>query len=144
MKTIYKKGLVVLLAALTLVLSVFVYSERTEAAVMYNNAINATLNCSIGSSGYLQAVMSGTGIIGTSRISVELYVEKKVLLFFWKRVDIGYPDNLWTDYTTNNYYNRSFTTTLSSSGTYRVTVTYTFSGSGGPDDIITRTATSSY
>ena len=144
MKSIAKKTVLLSIAAIMLVLSVLTISKKVDAGVMYNNASSAALDCSVNSSGYLQAVMLGTGNAGTSRIAVELYVEKRVMLIFWKRVDIGYPNNTWTDHTSNNVYSHTFTTALPSSGTYRVTATYTFSGSGGPDDVITRTDTVSF
>lgn len=145
MYTLTKKVTVFALALLMLVMSVLVPMKKAEAAMMYNNTYDADLFCTINSSGQLQASLSVTGYKSkTTHISVELYVEKKVLGLFWSRVDIGYTNNVWTDSTTNYRYSNSFTTNLSSTGTYRVTVTYTVSGTGGVSDIIVKTSTVSY
>ena len=133
------------LALLTLVMGVIVPLRKAEAAIMYNNTISASLDCSVNVNGVLSAVLHVTGIKGTtSSISVELYVEKRVLGIFWKKVDIGCTNNIWTDSTTNSTYSHVFSHALTSTGTYRVTVTYTVSGSGGTDDVITIRDTVTY
>ena len=133
------------LALLTLVMGVIVPLRKAEAATTYNNTTYATLDCSVNVNGVLNAVMAVTGIKGTtSSISVELYVEKRVLGIFWKKVDIGCPNNVWTDSVSASNYSHTFTKLLSSTGTYRTTVTYTVSGSGGADDVITMTDTVTY
>ena len=133
------------LALLTLVMGVIVPLRKAEAATTYNNTVDSDLSCTVNSSGLLQASMSVTGIKGkTSCIAVELYVQKRILGLFWKKVDIGCPNNIWTDSTTNTTYSHVFSHSLTSTGTYRVTVTYTVSGSGGADDVITLTDTVTY
>lgn len=140
-----KRFLTLSLTLLLLVMSIAVPIKKASAAITYNNTVSATLNCSVNSSGRLTAAMNVTGIAGTTKkIQVELYVEKRFLLVFWSRVDIGYTDNVWTDSVSGYYYNNSFHTDLSSTGTYRTTVTYTVSGSGGADDVITKTSTVTY
>ena len=133
------------LALLTLVMGVIVPLRKAEAATTYNNTTFTNLTCSVSSAGVLSANMTVTGIKGTtSGIAVELYVQKRILGLFWKKVDIGCPNNIWTDSTTSTTYSHVFTHTLTSTGTYRVTVTYTVSGSGGADDVITMTDTVTY
>lgn len=145
MCSIIKRGIVFALALLALVMGVFMPSRKVEAAMMYNNVINAVISCSVDSSGRLQTGMVATGVKGvTTRISVELFVEKRVLGIFWTKVDIGCTNNVWTDYTTGATYNNSFSTDLPSSGTYRITVIFTVSGTGGSDDVIERTKTITY
>ena len=145
MKPITKRFLTLSLTLLLLVMSIYVPLYKASAAITYNNTTSATLNCSIDSSGRLSAALSVVGKLGkTSRIGVELYVEKKVLLVFWKKVDIGCPNNIWTDSVNATNYSNTFQTDLSSTGTYRTTVTYTVSGSGGADDVITLTDTKTY
>lgn len=110
----------------------------------YNNTTYANISCSI-ENGRLQTALSVTGIKGvTTRIKAELYVEKRVLGIIWTRVDIGYTNNVWIDSTTSYIYSNIFTHTLESTGTYRVTVTFTVSGSGGSDDVIVKTNTLTY
>ena len=133
------------LALLTLVMCVIVPLRKAEAATTYNNTTFTNLTCGVNSGGVLSANMTVTGIKGkTSGIAVELYVQKRILGIFWKKVDIGCPNNIWTDSTSNYYYSHVFSHTLTSTGTYRVTVTYTVSGSGGADDVIPMTDTVTY
>lgn len=133
------------LALLTLVTGVLVPLKNAEAAITYNNTVYADLNCTVNSNGLLQADMYVNGIAGkTTGIAVELYVEKRILGIFWKKVDIGCTNNIWTDSTTGTVYSHVFSHTLTSTGTYRVTVTYTVSGSGGADDVITPRDTVTY
>ena len=140
MYSMVKRVSVFALALLTLVMGIVVPFRRAEAATTYNNTIQATLNCSIGTNGKLNAVLGVTGIKGkTTHVSVALYVEKRILGVFWSKVDIGCDNNTWTDSYYGYSYDNTFRTDISSSGTYRVTVTYTVSGSGGSDDIITMT-----
>ena len=145
MKTFIKRSALALMALLMLAMSVFVSTRKTEAATTYNNATDADLSASISSNGLLNVSLSVMGIKGiTTRIETALYVEKRILGLFWKRVNIGCTDNVWYDSTTNIYYNSVFSHSLSSGGTYRITVTYTVSGSGGASDIITMTNTVTY
>lgn len=140
-----KRFTVLALALLMLALSVTVPVRRAEAAMTYNNAIGAVISCAINSSGRLTANLSANGYKNlTTRIAVELYVEKRVLGVFWSIVDIGCTDNVWKDSTTSYSYTNVFAHNMPSSGTYRVTVTFTVSGTGGSDDTIVRTETVSY
>lgn len=67
---------------------------------------------------------------------MSLYVEKRVLGIFWTRVDIGTPNNVWTDSTSSYTYGEIFSTQLNSTGTYRITATFTVTGTGGTNDTI--------
>lgn len=145
MNTMIKRGTMFALAFLMLVTSMLVPIRKAKAATAYYNTASASLNCNINSSGHLTASMSVTGYKGvTTKISVELYIEKKILGIFWTRVDIGCTDNIWKDSKTGFSYSNTFPFDLTSGGTYRVTATYTVSGTGGTDDIIVRTDTATY
>ncbi|MBR4636366.1 MAG: hypothetical protein IKO51_08400 [Clostridia bacterium] len=145
MKPKAKRFCTLALTLLLLAMSIAVPIKKASAAIMYNNVNQATLNCSVSSSGQLSADLLVTGIKGkTTRIEVELYVEKRFLLVFWSRVDIGCPNNVWTDAVNAVNYSHTFSTSLSSTGTYRTTVTYTVSGTGGSADVITLTDTVTY
>ena len=145
MYSMVKRVSVFALALLTFVMGVVVPYRRAEAATTYNNATYTSAICNIDSSGHLDVGLTVSGIKGiTTKISVELYVEKRILGVFWSRVNIGYPNNTWTDSNTGINYNNTFSTNLSSNGTYRVTVTFIVSGSGGSDDTIVQTPTCSY
>ncbi|MBO4878744.1 MAG: hypothetical protein J5544_00635 [Clostridia bacterium] len=145
MKTITKRSFTLAMTMLLLVMSILVPLEKASAATTYNNTLRSSLTCDVDSNGELSATMSVNGKSGiTTHIGVELYIEKKILGIFWSRVDIGCENNIWTDSTNSYKYNHVFTTQLNSTGTYRVTATYTVSGSGGSDDIITKTDTVTY
>lgn len=145
MYSMVKRVSVFALALLTLVMGVVVPLRKAEAAIMYNNTTSASVLCDVDANGQLAAVLSVSGIKNkTTSISVELYVEKRVLGVIWSRVNIGYPNNIWTDSSLGTNYNNTFTTNLRSTGTYRVTVTFTVSGSGGSDDTIVITSIVSY
>ena len=59
-----------------------------------------------------------------SRVDITTYVEKRKLLVVWNRVDIGQPNNEWTD-TCYGAYNTVFhAVQLPASGTYRVTFVF--------------------
>ncbi len=145
MKNTIKRGIALALSLLTLFAFFVVPISRVSAATMYNNVINVSASSSVSSGGLLQTALYAIGTKGvTSRIIIELYVEKRILGVFWSKVEIGVPDNVWIDSVNSHIYNNTFSTQLNSSGTYRVTVTFTISGSGGPDDIITKQNTVTY
>ena len=145
MNTMIKRGTFLTLALLMLAMSFIVPFRSTNAATTYNNTTRTSLCCNVASNGSLYAELGVTGIKGkTSRIEVELYVEKRVLGIFWSRVNIGYEDNVWRDSINGYIYDNTFSTPLSSTGTYRVTATFTVSGSGGSNDVITMTDTVTY
>lgn len=140
-----KRLIVTALAVVMLVMSIAVPFEKAEAAMTYNNTMSANLYCNIESNGHLCANMDVTGYKNrTTSIHVELYVEKRVLGIFWSRVEIGYTNNTWIDSTTSYIYSGVFDTALPSTGTYRTTVTYTITGTGGSDDVIVKTDTVTY
>lgn len=145
MKNTIKRSIALALSLLTLLAFFAVPVSKVSAATAYNNTVRASVASSVSSTGQLDVTLLVDGIKGkTNRIEVELYVEKRVLGIFWSRVNIGYPNNLWTDSTNNYLYRNTFSTQLPSTGTFRVTVTYTVSGSVGADDTITKTDTLDY
>ena len=145
MNTWTKRGTIIMLAALIIVVGVVVPFRNSKAAILYHNTASATVSTTINSNGKLQTTLNVVGINGvTTQIETELYVEKSILGIFWERVDIGYTNDLWLDSTTSYLYSNTFTTNLSSSGTYRVSVKFIVSGTGGSTDIITKTNTVTY
>ena len=145
MNTWTKRGTMAALAMLFLIMGIVTPQKNAKAAMMYNNTTNASLSGYIDSNGVLHASLSVYGRPGiTTRIEAQLYVEKQFLGIFWTRINIGYNNNTWIDSTTDYYYNNSFSTSLEGNGTYRITVIYTVSGSGGTDDSITKTCIVAY
>lgn len=111
----------------------------------YNNTVMASSVASISDSGLLTVDNQFQGIRGkTTKGEITTYVEKRTLGFFWTRVDIGQPNNQWVDVVYDYLYDGTHTFQLSNQGTYRITVVYVISGSGGDADTIRQTMTKTY
>ncbi len=140
-----KRGLSMILLLCTVFMTMAGYCRTASAAMNYNNAITTDVIASFDSSGRIHAVLSVEGINGTTtNIEADLYVEKRIMGVFWKKVDIGCTNNVWHDATTSYNYSNEFISPVLSSGTYRVNVTFTVSGSGGSPDVIQKTRTVSH
>lgn len=74
----------------------------------------------------------------TSKIKIEIKLERKIL-FWWFDVENGQPDDTWTDIYYASNASVTHTLALTQTGSYRATFTYTVSGNGGSDDVITTT-----
>ena len=139
-----KTTLCVLLVAVLM----FSTSMAVFAASPYEtryNTVTASSSVSISDSGLLTIANQFQGIREkTTKGEITTYVEKRTLGFFWTRVDIGQPNNQWYDVVYDYMYIGSHSFQLNSHGTYRITVTYVISGTGGEPDIITRTITKTY
>lgn len=109
------------------------------------STILASSVAAVSSSGLLTVTNQYQGISGkTTKGEITTYIEKKTWGLFWKRVDIGEPNNEWYDVIYNYVYAGDHTFQLPSKGTYRITVVYVISGSGGAPDTITRTIKKTY
>lgn len=110
-----------------------------------NNVTSANTTASVSSTGLLKMTNRYTAPKDKFKKAViTTYIEKRTLGLFWKRVDINRADNQWVDTLYTAEYSHSRTFQLASNGTYRVTAKFVFSGSGGSDDVITKTATVEY
>lgn len=69
-----------------------------------------------------------------ARLTVQL--EKRFLLVFWNTVDIGYPNDEWTETSTELYGNFYNSFALSDTGTYRAVMTLEIVGKDGSVDVI--------
>ena len=74
----------------------------------------------------------------TTGATITIKIEKRTLLVFWNDV---VSDTITV---TGEYYHDALNYQLEKSGTYRCTVVYTVSGSGGADDVIPFEDTASY
>lgn len=120
-------------------------ADAAEITPLYNNVNTATANASITDNGKLTINYTYAGFSGvTTKAVITTYIEKKVLGLFWTRVDIGTTNDEWIDTIYNYRHTGSRTFQLSSSGTYRVTVTFVIFGSGGKADEIEKQKTISY
>lgn len=112
-------------------------AEGSEIMPLYNNVSNANAIVSINNSGKMtiRYIYNGSPSITTKAV-ITTYIEKRTLGLFWTRVDIGTTDNEWVDTKYDYSYDGSRSYQLSSTGTYRVTVTYKIYGTGGSADEI--------
>ena len=131
------------LAVITL--SLLMAGHGAKAAIMYNNTISTSTYGSVSGSGLMIVDIGYDGIQGvTTRGEITTYIEKRFLGIFWTRVNIGQTDNQWADTIYNYRYSGSHSHQLTSTGTYRATVTYKIYGTGGDPDEITSQVTVTY
>ena len=102
-----------------------------------NNTATTSTNFTITTAGKatISATYDGYKNI-TTGVTVTSYIEKRTLGLFWTKVDIGEPNNEWVD-TSSDYvgcFIHEFW--LENKGTYRATVVYEISGTGGATDVI--------
>lgn len=134
---------VVLLLALTTTL--MMPAAAIEEGAKYNNTVSTSSYAAISSAGKLTVDVSYNGIPGvTTKGVITTYVERRVLGIFWSKVNIGQPNNEWVDTSYNYYYATSHSHQLTKTGTYRITVNYKISGTGGATDNIDYQVTRSY
>lgn len=118
---------------------------QQEIMPFYNNTSSANCAMSISDSGKMTISYRVYGYSSsTTRIVIETYIEKKVAGVLWSRVDIDEVNDEWVDTINKTSYIGSRSYQLSSTGTYRVNVTYTVYGSGGTADVIPFTIEKTY
>ncbi len=112
--------------------------SATDVAPCYNNTQNAVTFFTILEDGHAEVYVSYQGDRGiTSGATITIQFQKHSLGFFWRDVDIeGEPNGVRTFSVSDYQYEGIYGVDLPSNGTYRVTVTYVISGSGGADDTI--------
>ncbi len=112
--------------------------SATEVMPYYNNTSYTGTNFAITDDGTAIVAVSCDGYSFTTRITVSIRIEKRSFLFFWNEVLVDSHTVRDT-----SYYNE-FEYQLEDKGTYRCTVTYSVSGSGGADDTISQEFTDTY
>lgn len=134
-----KKFIAVCLCLIALCsLPISVYASSIQP--YYNNVDRVNTTLTISSSGVATVKNFYSGITGTTKSAkIVTKVQKKVGII-WVTVDNG----SWTDNSTSNDFAKSHSVQLSGKGTYRAHTVFTFSGSGGSDDKITKTYESTY
>ena len=144
----FKKGrsLFCFLSAVILVITASTSAfAASPIETQFNNTVSARSSVSISDSGLLTVSNKYQGIRGTTtKGEITTYIEKKTMGLFWKRVDIGQPNNQWYDVVYDYMYIGNYTFQLQAHGTYRITVIYVISGTGGDPDTITQTITKTY
>ena len=145
MKNLFTVFLSVILISAMLLSTAATSTPPSDNPAKYNNTISTSTNATISSSGYLKIDFKYNGISGvTTKGVITSYVEKRFLGLFWTRVNIGQPNNEWVDTSYSYTYSGSHTHQLTSTGTYRITVNYKISGSGGAADSIDYQVTRTY
>lgn len=120
-------------------------ATAAEITPYFNNVVSADVQGYVSSAGVLTLDYYCAGRSGiTEKIVIRTYIEKKVAGLFWSRVDIGGSNNEWVFVSNSSSYSTAKSFTLPSKGTYRVSVTFTVSGSGGDADTIQRTLEKTY
>ncbi len=149
-RSIKTRALSLLLAFVSVftVFGVFASSKAVLAAEItpyYNNTVSAISTATISSTGKITITNSYSGIKNiTNKAVITTYIEKRFLGIFWTRVDIGTTNDEWVDTIYNYYYTGDHSFQLESTGTYRVTVEFVISGSGGDADEIVRETEKKY
>ena len=117
--------------------------EITTPILYYYNTISTQsyFNISGNKANIVAIYNSYSGI--TTNATIETKVQKKTF-FWWFDVDNGQTNNTWMDTLTTTSGTASHTLSLSKTGEYRTTITYTIYGSGGSADIITTTLYDDY
>lgn len=128
--------LVVILSGLAITTAAAVI-ENDTVMPCYNNTASTSTNFTIGTTG--KATISAVYNAYQSRFTsatITSYIEKRTLGIFWTKVDIGEPNNEWVDTSTDyaDAFGHEFW--LEDKGTYRATVVYEISGTGGATDVI--------
>ena len=140
MKICNKLISLVFVAVIMLSLALPVLAYEGGVSPYYNNTSTATADFSISSSGVATVNINCRGIRGTTTKIVVTTVIQKQSGSSW----INVSNASWTDESTVYYCIKEHTVQLNSRGTYKAIVTFTVSGSGGANDVITSTIEKTY
>lgn len=123
-----------------------VYAYTEDIVTPYFNNISSVQSYArISESGRLTVTNTYEGrSTYVTKAVITTYIEKKVLGLFWTKIDIGMTNNEWVDTIYDHVYAGSHSVQLSGKGTYRVSIEYVISGTGGSEDIIADEITVEY
>lgn len=111
-----------------------------EIMLRLSNAYETATSFTISSSGKATVKNSYTGKAGKFKSAkITTKIQKKVGVIW-----ITVSGASWTDTSTLLNYSKSHSLQLSSTGTYRAHVIFVISGTGGPDDTITKNVQKTY
>lgn len=122
-----------------LVLCMAVLPATAQESIMprYNNTASTTTNFGISAAGKASVAGSYYAYIDYFQsATITTYIEKRTLGIFWSKVDIGTPNNEWVYTSTEPADGFGYEIYLNDKGTYRATVVYEISGTGGATDVI--------
>ncbi len=138
------KRIILICLSIVMLIGVFVNTAgASDVMPCFNNTSSVIDSFGINSNGKATVAVDYSGYTSSSA-TITVKLQKKFLIFFWKDVDIGQPDNTWTDYVYGTDFTKEYTHYLSDTGKYRAIITYTVSGVGGPDDVIEHTHEDEY
>lgn len=110
-----------------------------DASLYNNNTGMMNSGFAITETGEAIVAVNYEGYTGvTTGATITIKIEKRTLLFFWTDVVNDTITVVGDRYLDEFYYQ------LEDKGTYRCTVVYTVSGTGGPDDVLTFEDTEKY
>lgn len=134
--------LVALLLIMAMLFQVGTLAAETENDYFRNNnVVSTSTSFSISNNGMANVNVKYIGVSGiTTGASISVVIKKVVFLWFTSTI-IDETYNI-ADYSYSNTY--TYDLSSNGSGTYKCFVTYTVSGSGGPDDVIPFEDTESY
>ncbi len=135
------KKFLIRILSLTLVFTcIFQTTVFADNISLFNNnsaAVNTTFEISSDGKAYINLRYNGYPNI-TTGATITMKIEKRNLLFFW-------TDIVETTYSVSgSSYSYQHVYKLEKTGTYRCTVEYVISGTGGADDVITFEDTKTY
>lgn len=115
--------------------------ENSNTVTPYlNNYFEHSFHFGIDNTGNADVVITYIGeeeYFTQAKITVK--IQKRVLLLFWTTVDIGEPDNIWTETSTEVYGSFIKSFQIEKTGTYRAVITFEVSGTGGATDVVEET-----
>ena len=126
-----------LLIVLTLFIMILPATAQEGIVPRYNNTGTTTTSFGITAAG--KATIAGNYYAYSEYFqsaTITAYLEKRTLGLFWSKVDIDMPDNEWVYTSTEPVDAFAFDHYLDKTGTYRATVVYEISGTGGATDVI--------
>ncbi len=134
-----RKMISILSIALVCILLCQMMVSASDITLFNNNTSHTATNFSISSTGKASVTVRYIGYSGiTTGATISVKIEKRTLLFFWS-------DIVEQTYSISGYqYGNVYEYQLEDTGTYRCTVVYTISGTGGADDVISFEDTSEY
>ena len=136
-----KRELSLIIATIILISSILSISVSANDNIeLFNNNAAATHTAFIiDETGLAIVSVDCLGYEGiTTKIEVDVHIEKRNFLFFWENV----RHEIYVVYVYRYFDEHTYQ--LNSKGTYRCTVTYTISGTGGEDDVIPYQETASW
>lgn len=125
------------LVILTICIAILPATAQENIMPRYNNTASTTTNFGITASG--KASIAGNYYAYSQYFqsaTITAYLEKRTLGLFWSRVDIDTPNNEWVYSSTEPVDAFAFDHYVDKTGTYRATVVYEISGTGGATDVI--------